>query len=92
MKKFSLIKAILLVCMLISSPLYAEVKLDINTATVEQLADGLKGIGMSKAKAIVKHREAHGPFTSLDELIVVKGIGAATVDKNRERMSITAAE
>ncbi|MFD1953397.1 ComEA family DNA-binding protein [Paenibacillus thailandensis] len=49
-------------------------KLDVNTATAEQL-DALKGIGPSKAAAIVADREANGPFRSVDDLLRVKGIG-----------------
>lgn len=57
---------------------------DVNTATVEQLSEALNGVGESKAEAIVEYREANGPFTHIDELINVRGIGMATVDKNRE--------
>lgn len=57
---------------------------DVNTATAEQLAEALNGVGESKAEAIVEYREANGPFTHIDELINVRGIGMATVDKNRE--------
>ncbi|QAY68414.1 helix-hairpin-helix domain-containing protein [Paenibacillus protaetiae] len=49
-------------------------KLDINKATAEQL-DALKGIGPSKAQAIVADRETNGPFRSVDDLLRVKGIG-----------------
>lgn len=49
-------------------------RLDINRATADQL-DGLKGIGPSKAQAIVDDREKNGPFRSVDDLLRVKGIG-----------------
>lgn len=49
-------------------------KLDINRATAEQL-DALKGIGPSKAQAIVDDRERYGYFASVDDLLRVKGIG-----------------
>jgi len=42
-------------------------KVDINTATVDQLKS-VKGIGKSRALEIVRHRDKHGPFMSLDEL------------------------
>jgi len=57
---------------------------DVNTATAEQLAEALNGVGESKAEAIIEYREANGPFTHIDELVNVRGIGMATVDKNRE--------
>lgn len=63
---------------------FAAEPVDVNTATAEQLAEALNGVGESKAEAIIEYREANGPFTHIDELINVRGIGMATVDKNRE--------
>ena len=42
---------------------------DINTATAEMLAEAIDGVGMHKAQAIVRYREQHGPFTSVDHLV-----------------------
>ena len=56
---------------------------DINTASATQIAAALNGIGAAKAEAIVAYREANGPFIAVDQLTDVKGIGPATVDKNR---------
>jgi competence protein ComEC len=53
--------------------------MDINTATTEELQD-LPGIGPVKARALVDFRTAFGPFTCLDDLLGVPGIGPATVD------------
>jgi len=50
--------------------------LDLNTATVADL-DALPGIGPVLAQRIVDHRTAHGPFTSVDQLDDVSGIGPA---------------
>lgn len=61
---------------------------NVNTADVETLQAGLIGIGKVKAQAIVDHRTANGPFASVDELLEVKGIGAATLEKNRDRLSV----
>ncbi|WP_437880306.1 ComEA family DNA-binding protein [Pseudomonas sp. LRF_L74] len=63
-------------------------KVNINNADVETLQDGLVGIGKVKAEAIVQYRDANGPFASVDELLEVKGIGASTLDKNRDRLSV----
>ena len=64
------------------------VMVNINTADEQTLSRELNGIGAVKAKAIVEHRTANGPFTTVDELLEVKGIGAATLEKNRARLSI----
>jgi len=61
---------------------------NVNTATAEEIAKELKGVGVSKAGAIVLYREEHGAFKSLKELTKVKGIGASTVDKNRENLEL----
>ncbi|MGY4535293.1 competence protein ComEA [Pseudomonas sp. TE3786] len=61
---------------------------NLNTADAATLERDLVGIGQVKAKAIIEYREAHGPFTSVDELLEVKGIGAATLERNRARLSI----
>lgn len=49
-------------------------KIDINTATVQQLQQ-LKGIGPSKAEAIVADREKKGKFNRIEDIKRVKGIG-----------------
>ena len=56
---------------------------NINSDNAEQLAAGLTGVGQSRAMDIVRYREAYGPFSSVDELAEVKGIGKSTLDKNR---------
>jgi competence protein ComEA len=56
--------------------------LDINTATVEQLV-ALPGIGQVLAERIVAYRDAHGPFTSVNQLGDVEGIGDALVERLR---------
>ncbi|MFJ3481831.1 ComEA family DNA-binding protein [Pseudomonas sp. NPDC090202] len=63
-------------------------KVNLNTANAETLQKELSGIGAGKAAAIVAHRDEHGEFTSVDELIEVKGIGKALLEKNRDRLSI----
>jgi len=47
---------------------------NINTATAEEL-QALPGIGESRAQAIVAYREEHGPFTYVEDLRAVSGIG-----------------
>ena len=57
---------------------------NVNSASVEEISKALKGVGMSKAEAIVSYRNEHGEFKHIDELVNVKGIGIRTVDINRE--------
>ncbi len=57
--------------------------INVNTADAQTLADVLQGVGLSRAEEIIRYREAYGPFKTIDELIDVKGIGPATLDKNR---------
>jgi competence protein ComEA len=56
---------------------------NVNTADAETISAELKGVGLSRAQAIVEYREANGPFRSADELAAVKGIGERTVELNR---------
>jgi len=73
--------------MLVSAQVYAG-PVDINTANAGELASAITGVGEKKAAVIVQYREAHGPFTSVDELAMVKGIGAGTVEKNRHNLEV----
>lgn len=63
-------------------------KINLNTADAETLQRALTGVGAAKAQAIVAYREANGEFASIDELLEVKGIGKAILDKNRDKVSI----
>lgn len=65
---------------------------NLNAASAEALAAGMVGIGPAKAQAIVDYREAHGPFKTVDDLLQIKGIGAATLDKNRDRVTAASAK
>jgi competence protein ComEA len=80
MKKF----LTLLIAAMLSAACWAAEPVNVNTASAEQIAENLKGIGLSKAQAIVAYREANGSFLHVDELVNVKGIGIRTVDQNRE--------
>ena len=69
-------------------PGYASEAIDINTATAEQLAAAITGVGLKKAEAIVEYRTQNGPFRSVEDLSNVSGIGEATVARSRERLSV----
>ena len=76
----------LLAGVLLATLAWAGQPVNINTATAEELAAALDGVGMSKAAAIVAYREANGRFQHPDELVNIKGIGLSTVDKNRDNI------
>ncbi|WP_394233746.1 ComEA family DNA-binding protein [Pseudomonas anguilliseptica] len=63
-------------------------KINLNTADAATLQRELLGIGEVKAQAIVAYRDEHGDFASVDELLEVKGIGEATLENNRDKLSI----
>lgn len=62
-------------------------KININTASVSELTS-LIGIGETRAKAIVEYREVHGDFSSIDDLVLVSGIGEKTLEKNRDLITV----
>ncbi|WP_370554298.1 ComEA family DNA-binding protein [Edwardsiella tarda] len=45
-------------------------------------------MGLDKAQAIVDFRQQHGAFASLEQLLQVKGIGRALLEKNRARLAL----
>ena len=79
---------VLLALLLATIPAAAEDPIDINTATAEEFAATMTGVGLKKARAIVAYRDENGPFASIEDLVRVRGIGTATLDSNRERLSV----
>lgn len=77
-----------LVLLLACTPLWAAETVDINQADALELAAKLSGVGMTRAEAIISSRETLGPFVHPDELVRVKGIGPATLEKNRDRIVV----
>lgn len=63
--------------------------ININTADKETLMSVIKGVGETKAEAIINYREENGNFKSVDDLANVKGVGQTTIDKHREQLSIS---
>lgn len=62
---------------------------NVNTADAETISAELKGVGITKAIAIVEYRQANGPFKTADDLALVKGIGARTVEINRKNIVVS---
>ena len=60
---------------------------NINSANIKEFTT-LKGVGTKKAEAIVSFRNTIKCFKSIDELTKVKGIGKATISKNKENLEL----
>ena len=86
----SQLKSLLAALAIVSSGLaFAADLVNINEASAEALAEAISGVGMKKAEAIVAYREQHGPFSSVDELTQVQGIGERTVERSRENLTVS---
>ena len=79
---------VLMACFALSFNAFAVVNL--NTATQAEL-ESVKGIGPSKAKAIIDYRSKSGPLKSVEDLDNVKGFGKKTVDKLRSDITVNGA-
>lgn len=62
-------------------------KININDASAEQL-ESIPGVGMKKAQAIIDYRSKNGKFSSVDDLVNVKGIGKKMMTKMKGSISI----
>ena len=63
------------------------ISVNINTADLEELTT-LPGIGASKASAIIDFRTEHGPFSKVDELWMVRGIGSGLLVKIQKHIRV----
>jgi competence protein ComEA len=80
--------ASLVLSLALALPAFAAGPVDINSADAKTLAEGLTGVGMSKAEAIVAYRAEHGPFANASELAQVNGIGDKLVERNRDNIVV----
>ncbi len=83
------LKSLVLALLLTGSALAAD-KVNINSASAAEIDRVLLNVGASKAQAIVDYRQAHGPFKSVEDLALVKGIGLKTVERNHYRIEVGA--
>ncbi|MET3727728.1 competence protein ComEA [Fictibacillus halophilus] len=59
---------------------------NINSADETELQT-LNGVGPAKAQSIISYREENGPFTSLEQLLEVRGIGEKTIEQWKDQIS-----
>ena len=86
----ALIRQIFIVLgLVLSLSAFAADSVDINTASAQDIAQVMNGVGPNKAEAIVEHRSTYGPFSSVDELTEVRGIGPSIVERNRKLVSVS---
>ena len=62
-------------------------KINLNTATAEQLKT-LPGIGDKRAEAILAYREEHGPFSKIEDIVKVSGIGRGIFSKIKPYLTV----
>lgn len=86
MKNFLVFFALLVTLSFACQPVLAVEKINLNTATIEQLME-LKGIGEKTAGKIIEYRKQHH-FKAVDELVNVKGVGEKTLAKIRDQLSV----
>ena len=89
--KTKLLKVVtcVIVISILMVPVYliAGEKINLNTATLEELTK-LKRIGPVYAQRIIDYREKHGPFERIEDLMKVKGIGPKTFDANKDMITV----
>ena len=62
---------------------------NVNQASAQALADNLTGVGPAIAQRIIEYRKANGPFKAVDDLAKVKGVGPATIERNRSDIKLS---
>lgn len=80
--------ALMVMQLALVNPVLALQPVNINKADAKTIAESLHSIGEAKAKAIVDYRTKNGPFTSVEQLGNVKGIGEKTLAKNKQYIQL----
>ncbi len=78
--------------LIVSVALVQAESVNINTADAKTLEKRIDGVGKKKAEAIIKYREANGPFNTVEELTKVKGFGKKLLEKNRGILTVGTTE
>jgi len=85
MKFKKIIAGLFVAIFMVTGTAWAGDKIDVNTATAEQL-QSIKGIGVKTAAAIIAYRNAHGAFKDVEDMVKVKGIGKKKLAKIEDEL------
>lgn len=87
---FSATTAVALLCLVLAAPAFAGEgqTVNVNTATVAEI-QLLPRIGPSVAAKVVEHREKNGNFKTLDDLMLVRGIGESTFEQLKPYLALS---
>ena len=66
---------------------YSDGKVNINTAGLEELMT-LKGVGESRARAIIEYREQQGAFETPDDIMNISGIKEGVFSKIKDQIAV----
>lgn len=77
------LKGLIIILLLFTASFVAATPVNINTASADDIAKALYGVGPHKAQAIVDYREMHGLFKSVQAVKRVRGIGQGIIDGNK---------
>ena len=87
MKLLQIFMSLFVAMFMVSGSAWSDEMVNINTATVKQLQK-VDGIGKKIAVKIVAYREQHGAFSSVDDLLKVRGFGKKTLEKAKKQLSV----
>ncbi|MFC1745622.1 helix-hairpin-helix domain-containing protein, partial [Candidatus Riflebacteria bacterium] len=68
-----------------------ENRIDLNTGTIEDLVN-IRGVGRKSAQRIIDYRKKHGPFKNIKDLMKVKGFGARSFNKIKDKLRVSQAK
>lgn len=80
-------KPVVGIALLFGLMMSAQAAVDLNTATQSEL-ESVKGLGPTKAKAILEYRQKNGPFKSVNDLDNIRGFGKASIKKLASELTV----
>jgi len=67
---------------------FAASNVNVNTASKQELLDGLEGLSEKQAESIIKYREQEGAIVHLHELDTIDGVGRELIEPNYNRLTV----